>query len=71
MGNGAVQFTDAKMLDADGNPCHAFPTGAAITVEIAYAAQQEGLEGNFGYGEFSGKIVCTAMEQMLILIVTD
>ena len=52
MGNGAVQFTDAKMLDADGNPCHAFPTGAAITVEIAYAAQQEGLEGNFGYGIF-------------------
>ena len=29
-----------------------FPTGAAITVEIAYTAREEGLEGNFGYGIF-------------------
>jgi ABC-2 type transport system ATP-binding protein len=52
MGNGAIRFTDARMLDAAGNPCHAFPTGSPITVEIAYAAKEIGLEGNFGYGIF-------------------
>lgn len=52
LGNGAVQFTNAVMRNADGEVCHAFPTGAAITVEIAYAAKEAGLEGNFGYGIF-------------------
>lgn len=52
LGNGAVQFTNAVMRNADGEVCHVFPTGAAITVEIAYAAKEAGLEGNFGYGIF-------------------
>lgn len=52
MGTGAVQFTNARMLDTSGNVCHVFPTGTSVTVEISYLAQEEGLEGNFGYGIF-------------------
>lgn len=52
MGNQAVQFTDAKMLDATGAECHVFGTGDKITVEVAYHSDTPGLEGNFGYGIF-------------------
>lgn len=52
LGTGDAEFTDAKMLSEDGTITNVFPTGAYITLKLAYRSKKSNLEGNFGFGIF-------------------
>ena len=52
MGTGEIEFTDAQMLDADGNETNVFSTGDDIIIKMYYHTQMKYAKGNFGIGIF-------------------
>lgn len=52
MGNGDVQFVDAKMLNAQKNVQYVFQTGEDVVIYVKYESQKPGIKANFGYGIF-------------------
>ena len=54
LGTGQVQFTDAALLDEDGESKYVFRTGDEITLRLKYhcVEPEKTPKGNFGYGIF-------------------
>ena len=54
LGTGQVQFTDAALLDEDGESKYVFRTGDEITLRLKYhcVEPEKTTKGNFGYGIF-------------------
>jgi len=54
LGTGQVQFTDAALLDVDGESKYVFRTGDEITLRLKYhcVEPEKTPKGNFGYGIF-------------------
>jgi len=57
-GSRDVEITAVNLIGEDGQPCHVFHSGEAVTIELSVTAKQRVTDFAFGIGLFSADGIC-------------